>query len=185
LGFLACEEFEKGDFPMLQTVLALSLTCFLTLTGCAGGSLDTQSLSNQSARDIPSDTVMTLERSSCFGPCPVYKLAIYAGGKVVFEGKENVKKTGKIEGRITRAQVRELLSAFEQLGYFNLKERYSEKDCPEMWTDFPSAKTSLTSNGRSKTVNHYHGCRGLEILEKLTKLEARIDEAVNVDQWVK
>jgi hypothetical protein len=170
---------------MLQTVLALSLTCFLTLTGCAGGSPVSQSASTRSSGDVPSDTVITLERSICYGPCPVYQLIIYADGKVVFEGKENVKKTGRMEGRISRAQVRELLTAFEQLDYFKLKDNYSEKDCPQMWTDYPSAKTSLLINGRSKTVNHYHGCQGLEILEKLTKLETRIDEAVNVDQWVK
>jgi hypothetical protein len=54
-----------------------------------------------------------------------------------------------------------------------------------MWTDLPSAYTSITIDGRSKRVEHYHGCKGAEILERLTGLENKIDETVNTKQWIK
>ncbi|HET9479938.1 MAG TPA: hypothetical protein VFO72_11365, partial [Pyrinomonadaceae bacterium] len=59
------------------------------------------------------------------------------------------------------------------------------KNCPELWTDHPTAVTSLNWKDRKKTVSHYHGCRGTAVLEQLTKLENKIDEVVNTNRWIK
>ena len=32
--------------------------------------------------------VITLERTACFGRCPMYKVKIFADGKVVYRGQE-------------------------------------------------------------------------------------------------
>ena len=174
---------------MLQTVLALALYCAAAQGGCiypAGSNQSPASAeSAPAAQDVPKDTVITLERTVCYGTCPAYKLTIYADGKVVFEGAEYVRKTGRFEARVSRDKVQELLTAFREINYFDLKNNYSEKDCPQWWTDHPTAQTSLTINGRSKTVRHYYGCAGLEVLDRLSKLESKIDKTVNVDQWVK
>ncbi|HEY0324142.1 MAG TPA: DUF6438 domain-containing protein [Pyrinomonadaceae bacterium] len=173
---------------MMQTIVALSLYFSLAFGGAVNGLIGCRSLPTQQTtivQDVPADTVITIERTACFGPCPMYKLAIYADGRVVYEGKNNVKQTGKVESSITQDKIRELVAAFEQIEYFKLKDRYSGQDCPQMWTDHPSAITSLTMNGKSKTVKHYYGCQGLEILDRLTKLESKIDEAANVNQWIK
>ena len=44
------------------------------------------------------EVVITLERTACFGVCPVYKLTVYGDGRVVYEGKRFV----RVEGTITR-----------------------------------------------------------------------------------
>jgi hypothetical protein len=132
--------------------------------------------------------VITLERSPCFGTCPVYKLAIYSDGKVEYEGLEFVKKTGKAEGRITEDELKQLISEFEKIDYFNLADQYvsgSKKNCPEVWTDHPTAATSLNWNGKKKTVVHYHGCRGATVLKQLTALENKIDEVAKTERWIK
>jgi hypothetical protein len=101
---------------------------------------------------------------------------------------------GKHRGRISQNQLKELLAEFERIEYFSLKDDYGmsgsfgpapAKDCPEMRTDHPSAYTSLTMNGKTKKVAHYHGCKGNDAAEKLRQLENRIDEVVNANQWVK
>src|SRR5947208_1474873 len=43
---------------------------------------------------IPRDLRITLERSTCFGTCPDYKLTVTGDGTVVFEGREFVKVKG-------------------------------------------------------------------------------------------
>ena len=134
---------------------------------------------------IASMPVITLERTTCFGTCPAYKLTIFDDGKVVFEGKDFVKTKGKAKGRITKARVADLLREFDRIDYVKLDDDYGEGNkCPEGWTDYPSAITSLTRDGKQKTVRHYLGCRGLPILDQLTTLENKIDQVANTRRWI-
>jgi len=126
--------------------------------------------------------VITMERTACFGPCPIYTLTIFDDGKVVYEGRDFVKKKGRAESKITKQQLADLIAEFTKIDYFNLK---SNPDCLEQWTDHPSAITSLSWEGKNQTIQHDHGCRGSHILEDLTKLEDKIDEAVNAAQWIR
>ena len=138
----------------------------------------------QPRRSMP---VITLERTVCFGSCPIYKLAIFSDGTVRYEGIKYVKRVGKARGRISRRQLDQLIENFTKLDYFNLDDSYTpgNKGCPQVATDMPSAITSLTWHGKCKTINHYHGCRGPDALERLTQLEDKIDEAVKINKWIK
>jgi hypothetical protein len=131
--------------------------------------------------------VITLERTRCFGACPVYKLTIFSDGRVSYEGIKYVRKIGKATGHISRAKLNDLVGEFTNIYYFNLPASYTPgtKQCPQVVTDLPSAITSLTWRGRSHSINHYHGCRGPSTLESLTELENKLDEVVNVTKWTK
>jgi hypothetical protein len=168
----------------LAALFVLALTCFAcTEISLPENQLPKQSTTNETS--IPSDALITLERTSCFGTCPIYKLEISADGSVVYEGKENVKTKGRAESQIASEKLKRLLAHFESIDYFSLADYYESGDsCRSYATDNPSALTSLRMNGRSKSVSHYYGCRGTEILERLTELEAAIDEAANSKQWV-
>lgn len=124
-----------------------------------------------------SPVVLTLERTACFGFCPMYKLTIYGNGKVVYEGKRFVKVTGTRTTTISQAAVRRLVSEFQRIQYFNLQDSYTGGH-----TDAPSAITSLSMGKRQKTVNHYLGSP--DAPEKLTQLENKIDVIVNSQQWI-
>jgi hypothetical protein len=136
---------------------------------------------------VPQDTLITLERTGCYGMCPIYKVSISADGAVVFEGNRFVKKVGTARSAISEEQIRELLAGFEKINYFELNDQYvkPEDGCKQWLTDNPSAVTSITRNGKSKSVTHYYGCRGLEVLKELEKLEQAIDDAVNSSQWIR
>lgn len=131
--------------------------------------------------------VITLERTSCFGSCPVYKLTIFNDGKVLFDGKEFVKRPGMDTSQITKSQLEELIRQFEKIDYFKLDENYTDdpKNCPQQSTDNPSAITSLNWQGKRKIIRHYYGCSGSKVAEQLTDLEDKIDEVVNTNQWIK
>ena len=131
--------------------------------------------------------VITLERTPCFGTCPMYKLEIFADGKVVYEGTDFVKRKGRVESRITKAQVQQLVREFNRINYFKLENEYVSEgpNCPQWWTDSPSVVTSINWKGRQKTIHHYHGCYGTEVLEQLTALENKIDQVANTKRWVK
>lgn len=158
---------------------------FLLLMVSAGS--EAQSFSEPS---IPKDTLITLSRTSCFGYCPNYTLTISADGVVTFEGREYVKTKGTVKSRISRKQLQQLISEFKNLNYFSLRDQYqSEEDgCSTVWTDYPSATTSIRINGKSKSILHYYGCHkdpGNAMYPKgLTELETRIDEIVGTERWI-
>jgi hypothetical protein len=130
---------------------------------------------------------ITLERTACFGTCPMYQLTIKSDGSVTFEGKRFTKTTGTATGKISQSDFRALVSEFEKINYFSLPDAYTPgtKECLRMRTDMPSANTSIRLNGRAKSVAHYYGCDTEGGLTKLTALETRIDEVAGTQKWIK
>jgi hypothetical protein len=140
--------------------------------------------------NVPPDTVITLERTMCYGPCPMYALTVKADGSVSFEPKY-VEGRAIVSGEVKRTsvsrdKVKELLLQFAKADYFAFKDSYQlfDKECTESWTDHASAITSLTINGRYKSVNHDLGCKGNTDLDRLTELETKIDDFANTKQWL-
>lgn len=130
---------------------------------------------------------ITLERTACFGTCPMYTLTITADGKVTFEGRRFTKVTGQATGKISKKAFRGLVAEFQKLGYFSLPDNYSPgtPQCPQMVTDMPSANTSLRLKGKTKAVAHYHGCGTSGKLPQLTALENKIDKVAGTQKWIK
>jgi hypothetical protein len=165
----------------INRLVVLSMTLFL-FAGAA-----TFQKSNAAVQQIPQDTLITLERTVCYGMCPSYKLTISADGTVVFEGRRFVKKVGTAQSTISQEQLRELIDRFDKMNYFALRNRYQDPEdgCEGFVTDHPTANTSIRINGKAKAVRHYYGCTGIAVLDKLTKLEQAIDDAVNTAQWIR
>jgi uncharacterized protein DUF6438 len=126
---------------------------------------------------------ITLERTACFGGCPVYTLSVFHTGEVQYEGKAHVRKVGAAAGKVPRERVDALLSELERGGYFTFADRYTspESTCGRYATDSPSAITSVKVGGRTKRIVHDYGCGAAP--GALVVLERRIDEAVNSGQW--
>ena len=64
---------------------------------------------------------ITLERTACFGTCPVYKVTVKRDGNVTFEGTEFVKETGMHSGKISGQQFQQLAAKIEQIGFLRLR----------------------------------------------------------------
>ncbi|HKP53319.1 MAG TPA: DUF6438 domain-containing protein [Chloroflexia bacterium] len=134
--------------------------------------------STPSVPDDLSDLVINLERTACFGSCPVYNLTIYGDGSVVFDGERFVEKEGTHKGTVSHEKIKEIVRWFEKVGYFALYDDYTHK----AWTDSPSAYTSIKLAGNSKRIAHYHGDPSAPF--RLSMLEAKIDEVANTYQWI-
>ncbi len=118
---------------------------------------------------------ITLRRTTCFGECPDYTVGIDGNGNVAYEGRRFVRVTGKQVARIDRAAVQALLDEFEQIEFFSLKDKYTERI-----TDLPTTYVTLVLGDRSKTVEDYHGAP-----KALRDLERHIDEAAGVQRWIR
>lgn len=147
------------------------------------------------------DPIITLERDPGYwgwagdSPCPFYKLMIFADGRVLLEPKDIIEHkavAGKtIESRIAPSKVAELISEFDMSGFSFLKSTsengnkgFDPKDCPNKRTDNGTFVISIRSGTTITRVEHYDGCFGTENLKTLTRLEDKIDETVNIKQWI-
>ena len=156
-------------------------------------------LSAYSQEKIPKDLTITLERTMCpLGHCPAYTLRITADGSVKFTPDGAFAQRGDgsmpsfpLAGTVTTNQIKDLLTEFQRIKFFSLKNRYRPTgrnnigpSCPEYWTDSPTAVTTIIGNGRRKKVSHYLGCQGADVLDQLVALEQKIDDTANAKQWI-
>lgn len=129
------------------------------------------------------DLVITLERTECYGSCPVYKLTIRGDGSVVYEGKKFVRTTGTKKTKIDQKTLDTLIESFSAINYVNLDDSYTSIHNPDgtesIVTDLPTTYTSFTLNGNRKAVTDYVGAP-----KELKELEHKIDTIAGSKRWV-
>ena len=131
-----------------------------------------------------SDGRISLERGPCFGTCPVYAVTIERSGAVIFEGRRFVTDTGTFTDSIPAVRVDSLFRELDAAGWFGFADRYAmgEPACGRFATDLPTVVTEVRMGGRSKRIEHDHGCS--DAPEPLSALERRIDEVAGVSRWI-
>lgn len=154
----------------------------LVSTACAARGPAALATDDKESAPAPAP-VITLERTACFGTCPVYRLSVTAEGAVSFEGRAHVRQLGAASAHIKPERVEALLSELERAGYFSFASRYTpaEPVCGRYATDSPSAITSIRFEGRTKRIEHDYGCGAAP--GALTVLERRIDEVLGSGRW--
>lgn len=133
--------------------------------------------------DVPPDASISLRRTSCFGPCPIYRVTIDARGTVTYEGEQFVRIVGRRTARIDIAIVAGLLATADAIRFFEMRDAYRVIENPDgtvtMVTDLPTTFVTVTVNGRTKTVEDY-----VAAPESLSEFERAIDAAAGTRRWV-
>jgi hypothetical protein len=169
-------------------VRALVASLALLALGCSGRpggqSADSTSTPAPAAADANAGPVATLERTPCFGTCPVYEVSIFRDGTVRFLGKQHVKQQGAATATVSPAAVDSLVAELESAGYFDFADDYvmDAPACGMYATDSPTVITSLAAEGRTKRIRHDYGCSGAP--PELRNLEQRIDEVAGSSRWI-
>jgi uncharacterized protein DUF6438 len=162
---------------------ATHLLVIAGLASCAPRSAVPPSSEQPAEVSAVATPVVTLERTACFGSCPVYRISASSSGTVVYKGSAHVRHLGEATGRVPAERVSALLSELERAGYFSFADRYAaaEPTCGRYATDLPTAITTVRLGGRTKRIEHDYGCgaapRALRVLER------RIDEVLNSGYW--
>lgn len=110
------------------------------------------------------DVIISLERTTCFGTCPVYSVTIFEDGTVIYEGKQFVQNIGTYQYNIPSDNVERLIDKFHQINYFALDDSYYRNV-----SDLPTAITTFQTDSYKKTVTNY-GRAGPESLQELEQL---------------
>lgn len=151
-------------------------------------------LSSPCSAEQPADATrpeiksVKLQRTACYGTCPVYTVEISSDGMVKYVGNEHVAKLGNQSANVGRDEFEFLVAAIRRVKFLSLRDTYSgPKDgCEGISTDSPSIIISVQTNDTQKTVDYYGGCVGLElgILDRIYWLADTIDEVAGTIRWV-
>lgn len=138
----------------------------------------TKEQNTQILQEDISDVRITLQRTPCFGTCPVYTVTVSGTGDVQFIGTQYVNKEGELRKQIPIDSVRVLVNLFRNAEFFSMRDVYENR----AMSDAPTAIVTYATKDRKKTVNHYLG--DMSAPEVLKTLETRIDKIAAIREWI-
>jgi len=119
--------------------------------------------------------LITLEKTRCFGTCPVFTLEIYADGEAILRGEENIHKIGEFHSALSKKQVKELVKEFRNRDFFGFEDTYTSSA-----SDLPTTYLSFTDKGETKKITDYD-----QAPESLKELEAKVEAYIGILSWRK
>lgn len=117
-----------------------------------------------------------LERTACFGRCPVYRVSLFKGGRAEWHGVRYTERAGDFEGKVNVFDYGKLCYLLKRLGFDQLPERFTAD-----WTDSPTFIVTVAAAGSTKTVSDYSGVGPIE----LWAAQQTIDAVSQRVQWIR
>jgi hypothetical protein len=106
----------------------LTAPLLVALASCATASATGPN--REAALTARADALFQLRSRGCEeGGCPVYSVAIYTDGAVIFDGGSGVKAIGRLKGELANTEIAALVDAFHRVDFIDTPEHCC--DCPE------------------------------------------------------
>lgn len=138
---------------MNKLIVVLMTIVLVFSTGCSN---------SKTVKANSEKLIIVIRETPCFGKCPTYEMKIYQNGLVEFIGQSHVEKIGTYTKSIPTKEVESLIDLFKEKDFFAFDDKYSAE-----MTDFPTTYTTFNYDGKSKTIEHYHGApEDLKVLER-------------------
>jgi ankyrin repeat protein len=124
-----------------------------------------------------SNVTITLERTGCYGRCPIYTVTVGTDG-IVFDGRGFVVASGKHTDRVDADEVRNLAKSFVAADFYSMDSSYREAV-----TDCPTYVLSISIDGHKKKVEDYMG-PWVGMPEVIAELEDEVDTFARTQRWI-
>lgn len=92
-------------------------------------------------------TSIKIERTPCYGKCPTYSIELLSDGKMIYNGKSNVKKLGLFDAKISKSKATNFMKQYEKNNFNTLKPKYTV-----LVTDLPSLNIEVVVGGKRKII---------------------------------
>ena len=156
--------------------MLLVVCAAVTHTGCAEPRHQDQHAAPVRA-PLAIPLLVSLERSACYGICPVYSLTIHRDGAVEYQGERFVKVKGKATARLSEPSLAELERAVNSAHLEGMATSYEHANV----SDRATVTISFERGGSVSSVRHNLGDGSAP--SALADLEKSIDAIVGVEQW--
>lgn len=131
---------------------------------------------------------VTLERTACFGFCPIYKVTIDERDILLFEGERFVAEAdGAVSKRLAEGTFNRLVAILRAYNFTAFDAAYPNEagsNCPQLATDSPSVIIAADAGRLDHAVSFYQGCVGFEARERLEQMIVEIDALLAIDDLV-
>lgn len=88
-----------------------------------------------------------LEKTACFGKCPVYQLSIDANGKANLKGEKFMDLIGDYQRQLSDEEFLKLTTAFDNANFFAFKDEYEGRR-----SDGPTTFISFSKSEQTKKI---------------------------------
>ena len=101
------------------------------------------------------ELIISLQRTACFGTCPIYKIEIFSDGSGIYTGTRFVQNIGITKFSLSETQLNLILTQAEAIGFTNMQEEYSEpiSDLPTTFIQIEDKKIK-DYTGAPKTLKN-------------------------------
>lgn len=121
----------------MKKILAIVLLCSVAiLESCVSKATSTEKT-----------VLLTMQKTPCFGNCPVYDLTIYTNGYAEYNAKNFLPQTGRFGTELSKNEVRSIVQDLDDMNFCQMKKLYGVGV-----TDFPSSIITYMCNGEEKKV---------------------------------
>jgi len=119
-------------------------------------------------------TEIGIERSACYGTCPIYTFIIKSDGTFRYKGIKYVEREGESTGTVPVWYFHQLAQFIRDSGYTELQDGYRRAV-----TDNPTTYTMVVMNGKRKIISNYANAGPT----KLWAIEQLIDDLMSKAKW--
>ena len=130
---------------------------------------------------------ITLQRTACFGFCPIYDVTVYENDVLIFHGERFVAETGgAVSKRLPDGSFKKLVDIAKAHKFSEFDARYPNEagdNCGPIPTDMPSIIISFEGKRLNHEVNLYQGCR-FDGRESFDEMVLAMDAVLDIDDMI-
>lgn len=127
---------------MIQKFVFSILLSFALITSCKNSQI------NHNFKD--SDLIVSLERTPCFGKCPIYLISVDQNGVVRYDAKKFCDTTGVFCFKLNKSEFKMLKNMVNDVNFSSISEKYPENTVVPV--DLPSIRLNLVQKNLQKQV---------------------------------
>lgn len=166
------------------------ITASLLLLACAPP-ID-KANARQATSSSSADSIV-IERTTCYGTCPAYRLRLSAAGDIYFASRNPGDEGRTAFDTMPATTLPLLVSRANAAGFFELPQNIARDSvlCRDNATDHATATVTVFMKAATRSVEDYHGCfettehEVLPEIERLRSFEDEIDSVLKSARWVR
>ncbi|TNE37894.1 MAG: hypothetical protein EP347_07325 [Alphaproteobacteria bacterium] len=132
-------------------------------------------------------THFRLYTTECFGPCPVYDIAVFEDGTQINYGRHHVPEemAGLTVDASNPDHLKRIGRILEKHRFNKFEEKYTDPNhCSNWVTDHPSIMIEVSDFLTTKKVFYYWGCWGFSGEKRLQGMIEELDRELRTDRFL-
>jgi len=143
----------------------LPLVLLLVVSSCGSS----KKSSNPEANKEKKELIIALERTACYGTCPIYKIEVFSDGSAMYYGERFVDNLGKYTFNVSQETINYILKKAVEIRFFEMEDKYTADI-----TDLPKTIVFIKKDRKKKKIIDYYGAP-----KTLKEFESLVDGCVD------